>query len=72
MSVTKSVTHPVNRKFKNPRKSLIYKGSHFEIVVPPGIEQVKEDEDVASDDSRPNASGPTTKKSAQWLALGMG
>ena len=32
--VTKSITESVNKKFKNPCKSLIYRGLHFEVVVP--------------------------------------
>ena len=70
--VIKTVNNSVNSKFKDPCKSLIYRGLYFKVVVPPGIEQVKKDEDVVSDDSRPSDSGSTAEKSAQWLALWMG
>jgi hypothetical protein len=31
--IVKSVNKSANRKFKNPCNSLIYKGSHFKVVV---------------------------------------
>ena len=37
--VEKTVNISVNRKFKNPCKSLIYKGSHFKIVVPRALKE---------------------------------
>jgi len=33
--ITKSVINSVNKKFKNPCKSLIYRGLRFKVVVPP-------------------------------------
>jgi hypothetical protein len=36
--VTKSVNNSVTKKFKDPYKSLIYRGLHLKAVVPPGIE----------------------------------
>jgi hypothetical protein len=39
-SVTKSFNSSIDRKFKNPCKSLIYRGLDFEDVVPPGIEPI--------------------------------
>jgi len=36
--VTKSVINPVNKKFADPCKSLIYRGLQFGVVVPPGKE----------------------------------
>jgi len=35
--IEKTSTNPVNKKFKSRCISLIYSGSHFEDVVPPGI-----------------------------------
>jgi hypothetical protein len=39
--VEKTSTNSVNKKFKDPCSSLIYKGLQFKVVVPPGIKQLE-------------------------------